>query len=240
MKRALIALAFLLCAAPGFAQVAVDNSFSAASLTGSSHTLSVTIAANSNRALYFCSGYNDNTPATKITGATLGGSQNFVRVTGDGEDTGIVQSEMWRLLAPATGTANIVVSFTGAENGSLGALTVYNVDQTTPERNVTHTNGGAATATGTATSVSGDLTFSCVTVKSSSSAPTGSETERFEVALDGSRRTAGETLQATTTSTSVGFTFAGAANYAQSTATIAQVAAGGPATGSLMMMGVGK
>lgn len=94
----------------------VDAAF--VTVVAGSSTLSVTVAANNNRVLYF---YTDNA-ATSVSRD----GQALTDVSGDGG--------VWRVIAPNTGTANVVAVGTTGSNPLLMALSLYDADQTTPER----------------------------------------------------------------------------------------------------------
>lgn len=80
-----------------------------------------------------------------VTGVTYGGTA----MTSVGSATNGAQvSHMWRLIAPATGANNVVVTLSGGGTDIVAVATSYTgVDQTTPL-------GTAATATGTSTTAS--------------------------------------------------------------------------------------
>lgn len=72
------------------------------------------------------------------------------------DDTGVYRSEIWRLIAPASGTAAITVTLNASLTSIAGAASWWNVDQTTP----VSAQGGA---TGTNTPASAAVTPGSVT-----------------------------------------------------------------------------
>jgi hypothetical protein len=114
-----------------------------------SSTLSVTVAANSNRVLYF---YTDNA-ATSVSRD----GQALTDVSGDGG--------LWRVIAPNVGTANVVAVGTTGSNPLLMALSLFGADQTTPERGSIATNTTfTAPWTSAVTSATDDLVIDLGTV----------------------------------------------------------------------------
>lgn len=236
MKRIFLTFTFLLCALPCFAQVAIDSvTNSSANLTGTTHTISSVVVGNhSNRALYVVSGINEGTPCTHISGVVFNTSEAFTRIAGDGQDTDSICLEVWRLKNPTVMTASVVITFAGSEPGSAGVFSLYNVNQTTPERASTNSNGTAATsASGTVTTVSGDLVIGSLLFRSTTCTPAGTETLKFNIQAQATRWTCGETLTATTTLTAVGFTFT-SSGFASVTVAVAQTPSVGGHNGLLL------
>lgn len=213
MRRILISLLLLsfgLVPLPLYAQVLIDSvTPSSPNLTGVTHTISgVVVGSHTNRALYVLSGIDEGTPCTHISGIVFNTSEAFTRIVGNGQDTDAVCLEIWRLTNPTVTTASVVIAFAGSEPGSAGVYSLYNVNQTTPERASTSSNGTAATtASGTVTTVSGDLVIGGLIFRSTTCTAAGTETLQFNVQAQATRWLCGETLAATTTSTTAGFNF---------------------------------
>lgn len=118
--------------------IALDNTSSGRNSTGNI-TVSHVVGSGSNRVLYVKTSAQDSNHANlPVTGITYGGVA-LTKVRHD-EATGNNRTEIWRLIAPAVGTANIVVTFTGSigEAACIG-ISLTGVDQTTP----TDANNGA-------------------------------------------------------------------------------------------------
>lgn len=135
-----LALTCVLLASPLLhAQVAVDSSSSNSAVLAGTGTPTLTIAhttAGTNRLMLVGVSINiQNVNTATVTGVTYGGTA-LTRV-GAHNDTGNTRRvEMWSLLAPATGTANVVVSVNipagGNEGVVAGVTTFTGVDQTVP------------------------------------------------------------------------------------------------------------
>jgi hypothetical protein len=111
--------------------IAVDNSSSAASTSAvTSLTWSHTTGAGNNRVLLVTVAWRDN--STTVSGVTY----NSIALSKVGSTVlstnGYVQFELWQLLAPPTGTFNVVVTRAGSARMAASALTLAGVDQTTP------------------------------------------------------------------------------------------------------------
>src|SRR5229473_1267436 len=134
-------LLFVLLAAPYLrTQVAVDATTSGSATLAGAGTKTLTFAhttsAAANRLLVVGVSINiTNAPTTGVVGVTYNGTPlNFAGAHNDAGNTRRV--EMWYLLAPASGTFNVVVSVnipTAVNEGVVaGATTFTGVDQTVP------------------------------------------------------------------------------------------------------------
>lgn len=151
------------------------------------------------------------------------------------------RSELWQLVAPATGANNIVANF-GETDVVLGGESMTGVDQTTP-------TGTAATATGTSTApsvnVSGatdDLAVDCMSAVQQTATVGAGQTQRWNATGGTSVRGAGSTEPGAATVT---MSWTLGASVAWAIVAVAAKAAGGappagPPTGGLALMGVGK
>jgi len=124
---------------------------SAQTLNATSLTWSHTVAAGTNRVLFVelaIDGLGAN-----VTGVTYGG----VALTQVGRGTGNHAIEIWRLINPTVGTANVVASFSGSTPAAGGATTFNGVHQTTPTGAFVSATGTGLTASVTAASAAGEL-----------------------------------------------------------------------------------
>lgn len=97
--------------------------------TATSLTWSHTIGSGSNGILLVNVAIYDDKAAVQVNSVTYGGTS----LTRLGSVAGArTRAEMWYLKAPASGTANIVVTLSAAANFTAGATTFFNVDHTTP------------------------------------------------------------------------------------------------------------
>jgi len=97
---------------------------------------------------------------------------------------GTTRSEQWQLVAPATGTNNVVVTLSGATQSSIhsGALLFTGVHQTTPVRAFNSASGGPASGNGASstvnvTSAAGDMVVN--TVGQGCGITSAGQTQRF-------------------------------------------------------------
>ncbi len=119
--------------------IALDAVSSGRNSTGTI-TVSHTVGAGSDRVLYVMTSAQDSNHANlPVTGITFGGVA-LTKVRHD-EAAGNNRTEIWRLIAPATSTANIVCTVTGSVGEfALIGISLTGVDQTTP----TDANNGAS------------------------------------------------------------------------------------------------
>jgi hypothetical protein len=83
-------------------------------------------------------------PSVTVTGVTFGGAA----LTPVGRVVGAQAVEFWQLVAPATGSASVVVSFSGSTAAAIGATGFAGVDQAQPTEGL-----AGASGTGTVSSV---------------------------------------------------------------------------------------
>jgi outer membrane lipoprotein-sorting protein len=122
---------------------------SAATTTAqTSLTFSHTVASGADRILVVSVAISDNN--TSINSVTYGGQALTFLESEVQSGGGGVKTELWYLVAPTQGTANVVVQTASAETIVAGATTFYGVDQVQPF-------GSPATAAGTGNSISGTI-----------------------------------------------------------------------------------
>lgn len=129
--------------------VSLDTSFkqeTANSGSAPSITRSVTVAANSNRALYVWAlqmspGFEFNSAAdnTLTAAPTYAGVSMSLLAT---QTSWTLRASLYRLLAPATGANNLVVQRSNPGGLAVLGASLYNVHQTTPEGTPQTYDGG--------------------------------------------------------------------------------------------------
>lgn len=131
--------------------IAFDAKTAPSTTTGTTHTFSHT-CTGSDRVLYVF-GHDRATGATQVTGVTYAGAAMTKVTELDGTATTNDRAiTMWRLIAPATGANNVVVTSSVSNNLRFASASYTGVDQTTPEN-------GIDTSVGTAvTTISTDIT----------------------------------------------------------------------------------
>ena len=127
------------------------TSTSAQTSGATSLTWSHTVANGTNRAL-FVELSIDQVGAT-VSSVTYGG----VAMTRVGRTAGNHAVEIWRLVNPTVGTANVVVNFSATTAAAGGATTYNGVSQTTPTGTYAGASGTGTTMSVVASSAAGDL-----------------------------------------------------------------------------------
>ncbi|NOR21375.1 MAG: hypothetical protein GQ476_01560 [Candidatus Aminicenantes bacterium] len=97
--------------------------------------------------------------------------------------------EIWRLIAPDTGTYDVVVTFSAdlLQEGFAGVVTFTGVHQTTPLPTFASAAGDGITATVDVSSATGELVFEVLAAEYSTSATVGAgQTERWNIFLSNS------------------------------------------------------
>jgi uncharacterized repeat protein (TIGR01451 family) len=132
-----------------------------------------------------------NTPDSRITSITYG-AQTLTRILASGGTSAAIpmRAEMWYLVAPATGTANVVV--TGNKTGGnklgvvAGATTFTGAYQASPIRASASNVGTSNTAQVTVASSGGDVVLDTLAVVGGTSVTTGApQTSRWNASSGG-------------------------------------------------------
>src|SRR5436190_3472693 len=122
--------------------VAAGTTSSGSTAAGTSLTWSETVAAGADRLLVVTVAVHGD--KTNITSVTYGGQALTLLASANRPGGGGDKTEMWYMVAPTVGAANVVI--TTAQNTSIvgSATTFYDVDQTTPFRASATANGKAS------------------------------------------------------------------------------------------------
>jgi hypothetical protein len=148
----------------GLMSVAVDATSTGSGNNVSSVTVSHTTTSASDR-LLLVGVSMDSTGGRTVTSVTYGG-QSLTLVGAQAGGANPVRVEIWRLINPASGTANVVVNLSGSTDGvSVGATTFTGVDQTTPLGTFASAIGTNNSPTVNVTSAAGELVYDVVAGK---------------------------------------------------------------------------
>lgn len=153
--------------------------------TPPSTNISVTVDAGANRCLVLCiSGEGDGTSTQAEVSSAVRDGQSLTRHARV-ERSDWSWTEVWVLVAPNTGTANLTVTLTESDQCSYGVYVADDVNQSTPLRAAT-TASGSGTATGDQTVAgvaAGDLVFDSLALDSTGAAPVqgADQTEQWEI-----------------------------------------------------------
>ncbi len=138
----------------------------------SSVTHSHTTGTGANRLMLVAVNYEDDgTTGIAINSVTYGGVA-LTLVSSRNSDQEVC-TQIWRLVNPASGTANVVVNGTGIASGDavhVGATTFTGVNQTTPLGTAANAIGTGTAASVTATSAAGELVFATLALDDSRTA----------------------------------------------------------------------
>ena len=120
-----------------------------------SFTFSHTVASGSDRATVFRIANSGN---VAVSGVTYGGVA-AAQVPGADSAAGssFIRTDIWRLVAPAVSTADVVVTFASSARGCAQAATYSGVHQTTPHGTAAAAGGSSLTPSVAVTSAAGEL-----------------------------------------------------------------------------------
>ncbi|MCH8247650.1 MAG: VCBS repeat-containing protein, partial [Bacteroidetes bacterium] len=196
---ALVAVGMVTSAAVGpraQAQIAVDAVSTAINITGNGDkTFSHTTSGNYRLMLVGVSIHG--------TGIVSSVTYNGVSLTNVGVQANgsSARTEIWRLVAPATGTHNVVVTFASmTEDASLGIITFTGVHQTTPLGTFASTSGSSTSASVNVSSATGELVFDHIAVINATVTVGSGQVQRWNV-MGSEARAAGSTEPGATTTT---------------------------------------
>ena len=144
---------------PETGSIATVDASSGTAALGSFVTFSH-VVSGSNRLLLVGISYYRYAADTAVTSVTWNG-QNLTLV-GSETSTIYARTEIWRLVAPETGTYNIQVSFTNRAYAVIGAVSFTGVHQTVPLGTYASAVGSSSSPSTNVSSASGDLVFGVV------------------------------------------------------------------------------
>lgn len=164
-------LALFLCllttpviAAPAHAAITVVSGASTADDDGGSTiTVSINSGSGSDRAIVAC--VMTNAPIEGLPGTVKYNAVDLTQIGTSYNFGGTRYLSMWRLVANATGTNNLVADFlTPRAFNWIGAVTLDGVNQGTPVDSLDTATGATTPITNDVTSAAGDLVVDCVMV----------------------------------------------------------------------------
>lgn len=126
MRRLLLTLGVLLCAASASAQVAID-AVTSAGVTGTTNTISHTVSGSDRAMVVACHVLNG---ATVVTVTYAGVTLSLAQIELQAEEN--LDVELWTLVAPTTGTNNAVITISGPEAQYCTVLSFTGVNQSAP------------------------------------------------------------------------------------------------------------
>lgn len=146
MTRWLITLCLLLLPSTGWAAIAyVSTTDSAANTVGvSTLTTSVIVPSGTDRLMAVCVQTRSQTADTTVTGVTYNGTALTLAKT---NANGMIHTDLWYLVAPTVTTANVVVSWSSANNTSAAAYSVALLTGVSQSSPVDASAGGSGTGT---------------------------------------------------------------------------------------------
>lgn len=131
-------------------------------------TFSHTVATGTNRLLLV--GIAVRSSSVTVSSVTYGGTALSQYGSATRSGTSGVRMYLYRLLSPASGTANVVVSLSGTVRVAAGASTFINVDQDAPLGTFVSATGSSSSPTVAVPSATGDVVFDTFAVYSSTTA----------------------------------------------------------------------
>ena len=199
------------------------------------------VGANSNRALFAIVGVN----ATKATMGTVtatwdpaGTNQSMTLI--DSVDVGTFGSVyLFGLKNPTSGSLDLSVAwtFSSAVDIAVGAISVYNVDQTTPWNNGGNNTGTGTSAASTVTSSSGDMAIAGHYNENATSTTINTGTSAWVEPNMNGNTAAGYNASAGA-STNIAWTLGSSVNWANVKANAVQVGGGGGGAKKRMLAGL--
>lgn len=189
-------------AAPGTAGTSIGtNTKSTAGSTVNTFTVSHTVTAGSNRMLVVMVEFGS---FTTVTSVTYGG----VSLTKQGGITSTsTNGDIWYLLSPTPGTANVVVNYAGFTNTVVDAINMTGVNQSTPFRTASSTSGFVSSASLTPTSSIGDIVLDLVVTQQATATITGGQTLIFNGNDTTTRYVSGSYKAGAASTTTVSYSF---------------------------------
>jgi uncharacterized repeat protein (TIGR01451 family) len=166
MKRLMLLVTLAMAALWGRAATAaiVFDARSVMNGSGASFTLPHTVGVGNDRILIVgVSTFNANKTVTAMTYA--GQSMTRIGFLDGGTGSNDRRMEMWRLVNPPLGTANVVVTMSSSSKTVVGAASFFGVDPTTPHGAFVSNEANTNLATLAVPSAVGELVIDCLSVQ---------------------------------------------------------------------------
>src|SRR6188768_1429549 len=174
MKRLVTLLVVVVIAALSASPVAAAIVFDARSVlngSGASFTLPHTVGVGNDRILIVgVSTFNSNKLVTAMTYA--GQPMTRIGFLDGGTGSNDRRMEMWRLVNPPIGTANVSVTFSSSAKAVIGSASFFGVNQTTPNGSFVSNEASTNLATLTVPSAAGELVVDCMAVQGNAATAT--------------------------------------------------------------------
>jgi len=245
MRSLWLSLAALLWATSAWAAAPTfDAASGSCTVSGGVISWSHTFGASADGAII---GTGQSQGAT-ISSITVGGSSTGVAKIDSLDDADSNSFELWRVIAPGTGTKTITVTSTnsGSSRGCAGIISLIGTHQTTPDTAHAHANnttGSSSALTVNVTSNTGELVVGVGvqnTGNTFTSTGTG-QTEQLDVRDVSNNYCLTMATQTGASTTTHSYTASGNKEWGIIAASIQPAAGGGGSTThNLMLMGVGK
>jgi len=164
---------------PVKAQVSVDATSFNSATSGNTITVSHTTGSGSDRLMLIGISSRDRT----VTGVTVNGSSTGVTSVGSQTSNANAKTAIYRLIAPPTGSYNVVVTFSGnvTKGAVVGVMTFTEVHQTVPLGTYASGSGKSTNASLTVTSSNSELVFNVVSVQNQNAFNTAGQTQHWNV-----------------------------------------------------------
>lgn len=189
----------------------IDTTSSAINVTaqtaGNTTTLSYTVGSGSNRLLIVnISTWNNGGTGAGCTSVTYGGTA--MALVQAGVANGPFYTEQWRLVAPTSGTANIVATVSGkTDKLGMGVISFASADQTTGIDVSTNAIGTSGTVTASVTTTAAnEYLVACMSHLSANVSSSKTGTAIYEDASNGTDTAAQYILATTAGSNSLTYT----------------------------------
>lgn len=207
---------------------------SASEGTGASPLTIAHTTSGSDRVLYVkVTHTSGDSSVTAITDVTYNGVSCALKF----EEVPNRECAVYRLVAPATGANNVVVTWTGGSNMYAIVESYTGVDQTTPDDAHTTIDAGGTSASGSTSSAVGDMVTDCVVSASGITGLTvgASQTETHQQ-IGAGTDSMGASYEAGAASVTMSWSWTGFSSYGHWRWNIRQSSGGGPAANDALLV----
>ncbi len=167
----------------GSSSITVDATSSGTAISTNTKTVSHTTGSGSSRLMLVGVSLFDGGAGRQVSSVTYSG-QSLTFVGGRTDNSNSVRIEIWRLINPPSGVANVVVTLNGSSDGIVVGVTTFSgADQTTPLGSFASAQGMSAAPSVSVTSASDELVFDVMAMKDGTAVTVGSgQTQRWSAA----------------------------------------------------------
>lgn len=163
-----------------------------------------------------------------VSSVVFKGSENFTQIGSCSATNSFMRTDMWRLIAPTTGSGDIVITLSASVDDTgwtTGAVLYNGADQTTPLGTCVTASGASTTPTVDVSSAATEIVQDAVITEASLTGVGSGQTERWRIDTGAGGGKGGGSTETGSATTTMSWTKGGSNNWAISAVAVKPAAA---------------